>query len=519
MKRKCGVLLPISSLPSRYGIGCFSREAYAFVDFLADCGQSFWQILPMGQTGYGDSPYQSFSTFAGNPYFIDLQELVDAGYLTQEQVDAADFGQEASRVCYERIYEQRYPLLRQAYHNSPLARDVHAPWDELQYAPLRETFENFIMANASWLEDYALYSAIKESQGGKACIEWPDELRLRDPAALARCRTELSDEIRFWEMLQFLFARQWEKLKKYANRHGIRIIGDIPIYVAFDSADTWSHPELFEFDEKGYPTVVAGVPPDAFSDDGQLWGNPIYRWDYHKKTGYAWWLQRLSQAFRLYDVVRIDHFRGFDEYWAVPYSAKSAKTGEWRPGPGMDLFDAVREELGKKSIIAEDLGILTDSVVEMVKKSGFPGMKVLQFAFDPSGESEYLPHRYPKNCVVYTGTHDNQTTRGWYDALDPGTRRFARAYAGIHSARTAVADLIRIAFMSQADTVIIPMQDYLNLGDEARINTPSTLGGNWEWRLVPGALTADLASSMRDTARMYDRSSGRAVEKKEDVYL
>ena len=334
---------------------------------------------------------------------------------------------------------------------------------------------------------------------------WPEDIRLRKKAAMDHYRTMLDEEIRFYEFLQYLFAAQWKKLKEYANKKGIRIIGDIPIYVAFDSADTWSHPELFEFDEKGFPTVVAGVPPDAFSATGQLWGNPIYRWEYHKKTGYEWWIRRLAQMFRLYDVVRIDHFRGFDEYWAVPYGSDTAMDGEWRKGPGYDLFATVKEKLGKREIIAEDLGYLTKSVLRLVKKTGYPGMKVLQFAFEGDPDNAYLPHNYPTNAIVYTGTHDNDTTRGWFTTADRKQRKFIKQYADIHSSRTATWDLIRLAMRSVAGTAIIPIQDYLDIGSEGRINTPSTLGGNWCWRLLPGELTPDLAASMREFAEVYGR--------------
>lgn len=506
MKRRCGVLLPVASLPGRYGIGCFSKDAYEFIDFLADAGQTYWQILPLGQTGYGDSPYQSFSTFAGNPYFIDLQELIERGYIAAEDAEQCDFGSDPRCIDYEKIYFRRYPLLWKAYENSPFALFVKTPWQEKTFDKERVDFETFIVNAADWLPDYALYSAIKKYFDGKSFIEWEDDIRLRRPQALARYREKLADSIRFYEFLQYFFDRQWHKLKTYANSKGIRIIGDIPIYVAFDSADTWSHPELFQLDEKGYPTDVAGVPPDAFSSTGQLWGNPLYRWDYHKKTGYAWWISRLRQCFSLYDVVRIDHFRGFDAYYAVPFGEKTAMNGEWRPGPGLDLFNVMKRELGEKHVIAEDLGLLTDSVIDMVKATGFPGMKILEFAFGGGSGNSYLPHNYVENCIAYTGTHDNQTLKGWYDGLDRKTKKAVRTYAGI-SARSKHPErqLVRILFMSVASTVIVPVQDYLELGDEARINTPSTLGGNWQWRLLPGELTEDLGKEMLELAKTYGR--------------
>lgn len=507
MKRKCGVLLPVASLPSRYGIGCFSQDAYEFVNFLADAGQTYWQILPLGQTGYGDSPYQSFSTFAGNPYFIDPEELIERGYITREDADRCDFGADPRTINYEKIYNHRYTLLWKAFENSPFALSVKSPWRDSRYDADRADFDAFVRESSDWLEDYALYSALKRFFGGESFIKWDEAIRLRTPQALAQYREKLADSIRFYEFQQYFFDRQWHRLKQYANEKGIRIVGDIPIYVAFDSADTWSHPELFYLDEKGYPVDVAGVPPDAFSSTGQLWGNPLYRWDYHKKTGYDWWMRRMKQCFSLYDVVRIDHFRGFDEYYAVPFGEKTAMNGEWRPGPGLDLFKTMKEKLGKKSIIAEDLGLLTDSVIRMVKQTGYPGMKILEFAFDGKSSNAYLPHNYGTNCIAYTGTHDNQTLKGWYDSLDRKTKKQVRTYVGISSrARFPERQIIRTLFMSVAGTVIVPIQDYLELGDEARINTPSTLGGNWQWRLLPGELTADLAGRMRSLSQTYGRT-------------
>lgn len=507
MERKCGVLLPVASLPSKYGIGCFSREAYEFIDFLAAAGQSYWQILPLGQTGYGDSPYQSFSTFAGNPYFIDLEELFEAGYLTREEADAVSFGDNPEKVNYERIYLERFPLLKKAYENSPFALVPEGKWQGTEYDEARKALEDFIRDNAEWLPDYALYSAVKNENDGKSYIEWPDEIRLRREEAMQKAREELADEIRFYEFQQYLFAGQWKKLKTYANEHGIQIIGDIPIYVAFDSADTWSHPELFELDEKGYPTVVAGCPPDGFSATGQLWGNPIYRWSYHKETGYAWWISRIANCFRMYDIVRIDHFRGFDEYYAIPYGDLTAEFGKWQPGPGIGLFEAIKNALGEKQIIAEDLGFITPTVRKLVQDSGYPNMKVLQFAFDARepGTNDYLPHNYGRNCVVYTGTHDNETMRGWYGDVAECDRLYADDYIGVTSEETAAWSFIRAAFLSVADTCIIPMQDYLNLGNEARINQPSTFGGNWEWRMLPDACTEELAERMKKLAVTFGR--------------
>ena len=507
MNRKSGILLPVASLPSAYGIGCFSREAYEFVDFLAASGQSYWQILPLGQTGYGDSPYQSFSTFAGNPYFIDPEQLIEAGYLTREEADAVDFGSEPAYVDYEKVYLGRFPLLRKAYGNSPYALHPSGKWAAEEYDEDRASFAAFLEECEDWLPDYALYSAVKNSYGGRSFIEWDDPIRLRRPEAMEEARVQLADEIRFYEFQQYLFRVQWSALKRYANEKGIKIIGDIPIYIAFDSADTWSHPELFELDEDGYPTAVAGCPPDAFSATGQLWGNPIYRWEYHRETGYAWWIARLENVFSQCDIVRIDHFRGFDEFYAIPYGDDTAQFGRWRKGPGIDFFRAVRAALGDRDIIAEDLGYITDSVRQLVKESGYPNMKVLQFAFDSRepGTSDYLPHNYGHNCVVYTGTHDNSTMRGWYQIISDEDRAMAQEYASVDSEEKAAEIFIRIAMMSVADTCIIPMHDYLNLDDSARINHPSTLGGNWRWRVLPGACSDDLADQIRRMTAIYGR--------------
>ena len=507
MDRLCGVLMPVASLPSRYGIGCFSKEAYEFVNFLKAAGQSYWQILPLGPTGYGDSPYQSFSTFAGNPYFIDLEVLIEAEYLSREEADAVDFGEDPEKIDYEKIYDQRFPLLRKAYENSPYALQPQGRWAGWEFDRSRAEFEKFIGDSREWLPDYALYSAVKNQYGGVSFMEWDEPIRRRYPEAMEAAKAQLADEIRFYEFQQFMFHRQWTRLKAYANEKGIRIIGDIPIYVAFDSADTWSHPELFELDAEGYPTVVAGCPPDAFSATGQLWGNPIYRWDYHRQTGYEWWIRRLHNVFEQCDIVRIDHFRGFESYYAIPYGDATAQNGEWRKGPGTALFDAVRAALGEKEIIAEDLGYITWEVRQMVKATGYPNMKVLQFAFDhrEPGVNDYLPHNYGHNCVVYTGTHDNETMRGWYADVVEADRNYAATYVGADDEETAVEAFIRTAMMSVADTCIIPLHDYLNLGNEARINHPSTLGGNWVWRVLPDACTEALALHMRILARVYGR--------------
>lgn len=488
--RRSGVLLPVTSLPSRFGIGTFSKEAYAFVDFLEEAGQKLWQILPLGPTGYGDSPYQAFSTFAGNPYLIDLEELIENGWLTEEECENTDWGGSKSYVDYEKMYQGRFPLLRKAYHNSHIAENAE--------------FIKFCDENDWWLSDYALFMAIKDSQGGISFLEWDAPLKLRDPEAMNRCRHELSDEICFWQFLQFLFAKQWQALKAYANGKGISIIGDIPIYVALDSADTWAHPELFQLSEGCVPKAVAGVPPDAFSATGQLWGNPLYDWEYHKKTGYDWWISRIGYSYRLYDIVRVDHFRGFEAYFSIPYGDDTAVNGHWEKGPDFELFAALKMKLGKKEMIAEDLGVITPPVRRMIKKCGYPGMKVLQFAFD-SHDSEYLPHNYDKNCIVYTGTHDNQTTRGWYEENNRKVQKYIRDYLRVKSGKDVVEAMIAAAMSSTAETAVIPMQDWLGLGREARINFPSTLGDNWKWRLTKGQLTDALAAHMKDVTETYCR--------------
>lgn len=489
--RRCGVLMPVSSLPSRFGIGGFSKEAYAFVDFLAAAGQTLWQILPLGPTGYGDSPYQSFSTFAGSPYYISLDSLIEEGLLTEQECEEADYGTDPGRVEYEKIYNTRFKLLRKAFDRSNIAQN-------------RE-YADFVEENRQWLKDYAMYMAIKDSLGGISWIEWDEDIRLRRPQAMAEYEKKLADEIAFYSYQQYLFATQWAALKEYANEKGISIIGDIPIYVAFDSADTWANPELFQLDEENVPTAVAGCPPDAFSATGQLWGNPLYKWEYHEETGFAWWMRRLAYCFRIYDIVRIDHFRGFDAYWAIPYGDETAEFGEWREGPGYKFFAHMKKTLGNRAVIAEDLGFLTPSVRGLVKKTGYPGMKILQFAFDSREENDYLPHNYPTNCVVYTGTHDNDTVLGWIKAMKRKDLAYARKYLGITRNAEMCKSLIRAALASVADTAVIPMQDYLELGGEARMNTPSTLGGNWEWRMEKDACTEELGAHMLDLAQLYGR--------------
>lgn len=497
-KRASGILLPISSLPSKYGIGCFSKSAYEFVDQLKKAGQSYWQILPLVPTSYGDSPYQSFSTFAGNPYFISLEDLIEEGVLTEEECDAVDFGDNPSYVDYGKMYEGRFKLLRKAYERSNVAEN--------------EAFQKFCWENESWLGDYALFMAVKDRFEGKSWIEWAEDIRLRWGFALDYYRRELYFEIEFFKYLQFKFKEQWMKLKKYANSQGIEIIGDIPIYVAFDSADTWASPELFQLDEKNVPSAVAGCPPDAFSATGQLWGNPLYRWDYHKQQGFEWWIKRIAYCFDMYDVVRIDHFRGFDEYYSIPYGDPTAENGHWEKGPGMDLFNAIEARLGKKRIIAEDLGFMTDTVRQLVKDSGYPNMKVLEFAFDSrdtGSANDYLPHNYERNCVVYTGTHDNETLVSWFKTITEEERQMVRDY--IHNDKVAAKwmykEMVYLAQSSVADMCIIPIQDWLGYDNSARMNQPSTLGNNWKWRLTEGEITDELLEEIFTMTKRYGRIS------------
>lgn len=493
--RASGILLPIFSLPGKYGIGGFTSEAYRFVDFLKKAGQKYWQILPLGPTGYGDSPYQSFSTFAGNPYFIDVDEFVSAGYITEEDCWNYDASTEHGYIDYEKMYYNRFDLLRRAYRNS----NIRGNGDFLE----------FIKDNSYWLDDYALYMAVKNSFGGKAWIEWDKNIRVRTPEAVREYSEKYADEMDFYRFQQFYFSKQWKALKFYANQKGIEIVGDIPIYVAFDSSDAWANPELFDLNNENLPNRVAGCPPDCFSATGQLWGNPLYEWSYHEKTGFDWWIKRIGYCFDLYDVIRIDHFRGFDEFYAIPYGDSTAEHGIWKPGPGIKLFDAIREKLGEKKIIAEDLGFLTDSVRELVKTTGYPGMKVLHFAFGGDPSSEYLPHNIIKNSVVYTGTHDNETSRGWYKRInyeDPNSMEFFNDYTGNEFVDTAAETMIRIAMSSTADMCIIMMQDYLNIDNAGRINTPSTLGDNWNWRMDMDSFDDTLAESIRHLTFVYGRA-------------
>ena len=506
MKKRCsGILMPVSSLPGGYGIGSMGQAARDFVDFLVLAGQSVWQILPVGPTSYGDSPYQSCSAFAGNPYFIDLDQLAADGLLKPEDYAKENWGTNPNYCDYALLYQKRYKVLRKAYAAFLQQRPVPG-YD----TPYSDDWYRFTFLSDAWLPDYCLFMAIKNAQNGKCWIDWPEELKDRHSKAVREAEKELEEEIDFYRFQQYCFTTQWRKLKAYANEKGISIIGDVPIYVALDSSDAWANPEMLQFDKDHNPKSVAGCPPDAFSATGQLWGNPLYRWDYHRNTGYQWWISRLSYVFRLYDVVRIDHFRGFDEYFSIPAKDKTAVNGHWEKGPGIELFQVIKARLGEKPIIAEDLGYVTDTVRRMVKESGYPNMKVLEFAFDSrdsSGAGDYLPHNYEHNCVAYTGTHDNETILGWLSSIKPEEVQMVRAYLNrpTESKQVLASELVRTTIASVADTCIIPIQDYLGLDNSARINFPSTLGTNWRWRLIKSDLTKALADSIRKQNIVYGR--------------
>lgn len=481
----------ISSLPSPYGIGTLGAEAYRFADFLAESGQSFWQVLPVSPTGFGDSPYQSFSAFAGNPYFLDLGLLAADGLLDKDDYVNQNWGQDPQRVDFGQLYQTRWPVLRKAAQ-----RLLSAP--NADYAA-------FCAENAAWLSDYALFMALKDAHGGAPWTEWERPLRFREAAALARAQGELAAEAASYKALQFLFSRQWNALHVYAQKRGISIIGDIPIYAAPDSADVWAQPELFELDAERRPAEVSGCPPDAFSPDGQLWGNPLYDWERQRKTGYAWWIARVHHAFTIYDMLRIDHFRGFESYYAIPAGESTARNGRWRKGPGYALFAAVDQALGKRPILAEDLGFLTDGVRRLLADCGYPGMKVLQFAFDSREESDYLPHNFPRNCVAYTGTHDNNTIIGWFQNAPREDAAKAKDYMRLHEGESAPRCMLSTLWASVADLTIAQMQDLLELGSEARMNTPGTAGGNWQWRMVPKTELSEISCWLRHITALYGR--------------
>lgn len=484
MNRSSGILLHLSSLPSPYGIGNMGQAARDFIDFLVQAKQRYWQLLPISPTGYGDSPYQSASAFAGNPYLIDPDALVRDGLLTAEDL-AVDWGGDPAQTDYGLMYQKRLPMLRTAFVRFQQRPDP--------------AFDEFCQAEARWLDDYALFMALKAHFGGGPWLDWDADIRLRRPSAMKRYRRQLSEEIRFQQWLQFVFFRQWTALRRYAKDNGISIIGDIPIYVPMDSADVWSNPQNFQLNRYRRPRVVAGCPPDAFTSDGQYWGNPIYDWEKMESEGFDWWLERIGAATRFFDVVRIDHFRGIESYWSIPAHHKTARHGHWVKGPGMSLIRAIKDAYPDADFIAEDLGFLTPEVYQLVEESGFPSMKVLEFAFDSREPSNYLPHNYNENCVCYTGTHDNLTLRQWYEESSTNDldRDYARKYMGISNGEDFCRSIIRLGMASKANLFMAQMQDYLNLGGSARMNEPGILKPqNWRWRMLPGAATEALAQEI-----------------------
>ena len=503
-KRESGILMPLSSLPGGYGIGTLGAPARRFVDFLVRAGQSVWQILPVNPTGFGDSPYQSCSAFAGNPYFIDLDLLAAEGLLSRTDYAFLDWGEDPERVDYGLLYRKRLTVLRKAYKAFMARRPVpgcETPYPDDWYA--------FTFRSDGWLPDYCIYMAIKQKQGMVDWQQWPRPLRLREPAAIEQFCRENADEISFWSFVQYEFDRQWRALKEYANARGVRILGDIPIYVAADSADAWAGGKLFEMDAEGRPRRVAGCPPDYFAADGQLWGNPLYDWAYHKRTGYAWWIRRVRHALSIYDILRIDHFRGFDTYWAIPAGETTARRGKWENGPGMDLFRTLKTALGDLPIVAEDLGEMFDSVRELLKASGFPGMKVLQFALDGT-DNEYLPHNYPENSVCYAGTHDNNTLKGWWESeADEDQRTQLTEYLALTEAEGVRLGVLRGVLASPSKLAVVTMADWLGMGAAARMNTPGKADGNWQWRAKADALSPELAAEIRTMTARYFRAAPR----------
>ena len=486
--RKSGILLHISSLPSPYGIGTFGKQAYDFVDFLHDTEQSLWQILPLGPTSYGDSPYQTFSAFANNPYFVDLDFLVQEGLL--EKQDIINSNDDDRYVDYKKLYDERFIILKKAFNRFNLS----------DYA-----FQEFVFSNRHWLPDYALFMALKGYYKGEPWDTWDEDIRLRKPESMAYFKETLKEEIQFHEFIQYKAYSQWFALKKYANHKHVSFVGDMPIYVSYDSSDVWANPKYFQLDQERLPYFVAGVPPDNFSKDGQLWGNPLYDWDALEQDDYAWWVDRVKSAIELFDQVRIDHFIGFRNYYSIPYGHTTARLGEWKKGPGIKLFEVIKKKLGDVNIIAEDLGAVTDEVRKLLKDSGFPGMKLLQFAFDSREESDYIPHLYHHHIVAYTGTHDNETTATWFSKLPKADLEYCLAYINCGKDQNPVDALIKATLQSVADTAIIPIQDYLGLGDEGRMNVPSTTGNNWRWRLKSSELTKELKNKIKSFTLLYGR--------------
>ncbi|MGG7178197.1 4-alpha-glucanotransferase [Clostridium paraputrificum] len=497
MKRGAGVIMHIASLPGEFGIGSFGNEAYKFAEFVKKSGFKYWQILPLGHTSYGDSPYQSFSAFAGNPYFIDYDFLRDDGLLVDEDYKNENYGELDNSIDYGAIFLSKFKVLKKAFEN----------YKKNNISQIRYGIEEFQKENDFWLKDYSLYMSLKYHFSFKSWYEWDDSIKRREATAINSYEELLKDEIEYWNFIQYLFYFQWRKLKNYVNKLGIQIIGDIPIYVAEDSVDTWSNSDSFKMDKDILePLVVAGCPPDSFSETGQLWGNLIYDWDKMKKDNYKWWKMRIKESLKLYDIVRIDHFRGFESYWEIPYKDKTAVNGRWIKGPGKEFFEDIKRDIGEVNIIAEDLGYLTDEVRLFLKDTGFPGMRVLQFAFDGANNNNYLPHRYSKNCVAYTGTHDNDTFLGWYETSGSDREVInAKKYLALNKEEGYSWGFIRGVWSSIADVAIAPMQDFLNLGNDSRMNLPSTLGANWGWRVEKNSLSNDLANKIYEITKIYGR--------------
>ncbi len=490
--RESGILLHVSSLPSDYGIGSLGKSAYSFIDFLKRAGQKCWQMLPINPTGYGDSPYQALSTFAGNPYLIDLDLLVEDGLLTQTEVSQPAWGDNAAKVDYGLLYQHRLPLLYKAFQRFDSGN--------------HEEFKQFVEREKWWLEDFAMFMALKKENQQAPWTEWEDDVRLRKPHALKAAEKRLGEQMEFHYFLQFVFYRQWNQLRQYAAEQGITLIGDVPIYVPMDSADVWSAPDNFQLDENRMPTVVAGCPPDAFAANGQRWGNPIYDWNRMREDGFRWWISRLRAAARLFDRVRIDHFRGIESYWSIPVEEETAVNGKWRKGPGMDLIYAIHRELPDAKFIAEDLGFLTPEVIEMQRQSGFPGMKILQFAFDSRESGNYMPYTYIPNSICYTGTHDNETLLQWTQSIDSESLQLAMDYLQLKDAERLPRAMICCGMASVSDLFVAQMQDYLGLGAGARMNKPSTLDEhNWTWRVTKSQLTPELADEILRLTKLYGR--------------
>ena len=492
--RASGILMHITSLPSKYGVGTFGQSAYDFVDFLEETDQTYWQILPLTTTSYGDSPYQSFSAIAGNTHFIDFDLLAQSGYITKSDYDTVDFGDDAAKVDYERIYRNRRPVLEKAVEGF------------LTEASNRERLQQFVQ-RSPWLEDFAEFMALKEHFGNKALTEWDDEKAIqRDSETLETYRSQLKDAIDFHKVTQFFFDQQWYQLKKYANSKGIKIIGDMPIYVSADSVEVWTMPELFKLDENRRPAAVAGVPADEFSDDGQLWGNPIYNWSEHAKTGYAWWIERIKAGVTMYDLLRIDHFKGFSDYWEIRGDYETANDGSWQPGPGRALFDAVKDALGELPIIAENLGYIDERAEQLLSDTAFPGMKILEFGFfDTTGASEDIPHNYTQNTVAYAGTHDNEVINGWFDHLTDAQQSYAERYMHRLPGEKVTQMTLRTLYASVSNIAITCMQDLLDKPAESRMNIPNTLGGNWQWRMLEDDLTQEQKDFLKEITTIYNR--------------